>query len=110
MEEFMERSPTLQAQLVADDWQAQRIGKDEDVVVYSTAGGAEDLAAVVEDEVGCQLAARKARVAASSEHLQRRARAALGQRAGEQAGPPKPLLGIDYSAGKTRGKVGKCSA
>eukprot|EP00969_Alexandrium_andersonii_P313055 13832110-Alexandrium_andersonii.AAC.1 len=109
MEEFMQRNPNLQVQLMVDDWQVQCIGQHEDMVVYSIAGGAEDLAAVIEDELGCQLAARKAKVLASSAHLEARVRAALGQRAGEQAGPAEPLLGVDYSAGKARGKVGKRS-
>eukprot|EP00969_Alexandrium_andersonii_P021791 953857-Alexandrium_andersonii.AAC.1 len=63
------------------------------MVVYSIAGGAADLAAVIEDELGCQLAAHKAKVVASSAHVETRVRAALGQRAGERAGPSEPPLG-----------------
>eukprot|EP00959_Pyramimonas_sp_CCMP1952_P245497 5131100-Pyramimonas_sp.AAC.1 len=91
----------LPLSLFIDDFQVGITDDDPEIVVGELTAGAEALAKVIENDLGCTVACRKSITLANSDGLRKKLAKALGSKAGQVA-PSGKNLGVDFAVGNLR--------
>ena len=106
MDAFLARHPHVDVDVYVDDITLTAHGKDDDDVHDRLCAATKDLLQVIHHRLRCSVAPGKTATVASNDALAKRIHATLQDDAGFPT-TTAPNLGIDYRAGRRRGKLGK---
>jgi hypothetical protein len=108
MDAFLARHPYVDVDIYVDDITLTAHGKDDDEVHDHLCAATRDMLQVIEHRLKCSVAPGKTATVASNDALAKRIHATLQEAAGFPT-TTAANLGIDYRAGRRRGRLGKNS-